>query len=134
MAETEKKDAADAALNAQAAATAAARAAVTAREEAELRERQAERALKEARKSMREEALAMKGDAVPKGTVDLMPELYLSDEVLIARIQSGALDGVLTELHGLAKAHKRLQPDGTFAERQLALQALEQRRKATVKR
>lgn len=128
--ESPSRAARDAAANEQVLAEQAAVTATEAKhaaEVADLRARQAAEALGTQRERLRAERLASKRDSVPCGTVNLIPELGLSDQDLVDRVNAGKVDGVLTELLGMCKAHPRLKPEGTFSERQLPISAIQKR-------
>jgi hypothetical protein len=81
-----------------------------AKHSADLAKLMAERAAsyaKEREAENRIAALAGKRDTVPKGSLDLFPELRLSDSECIDKIRKGVLDGCLSELLELALAHPR---------------------------
>ncbi len=83
---------------------------------------------KELKATARLEALAGKKDSVTKGSLDLGPELKLTDAELAAKVRKGEVDGCLTELLELAIAHPRPgDKPGTLKERSLAIEALKNR-------
>lgn len=83
---------------------------------------------KELKAEERTEALSSKKDSVPKGSLDLMPELKLPDAELVAKVRAGAVDGCLSELLELAIAHPRPGKEpGQLRERGTVIEALKQR-------
>jgi hypothetical protein len=115
-----------------AAAKSAKQLAVEAEQAAKLAKLQAENAAiaaKAAASELRADALKSRKDTCPKGSVDLMPELRIADSDLAAKVASGDLDGVLSELLEMLTAHPRLAPDGSFKERGVAIEAVKSRLK-----
>lgn len=103
-----------------------------AKHQAEMAKVLAERAqdyAKERKAEERVEALSSKKkDSVPKGSLDLMPELKLADADLVEKIRKGECDGCLTELLELAIAHPRPGKEpGQLRERGTVIEALKQR-------
>lgn len=130
MAAAEDRAAKDAALDAEAkAATAKAREQEAARlaEDAKVAAARAAEDAKAAAGTAREAALTSKKDTTPRGSVDLWPELYLPDADLAAKIASGKLDGVLSELRGMLVGHPRTNARGEVQERQSVIAACEAR-------
>lgn len=114
-----------AAEEAQAVAVEAAKAAARAAEDAKLKAKQAESYAREQATAARVTELAGKKDSCPRGTQDLWPELMLTDVELVAKIRSGAVDGVLSELLLMARCHPRLgDKPGTIRERGIVIEAL----------
>ncbi len=102
-----EQDPSAAAAEARARAEQAARDAKHSAEAAALLAKQAESYAREQAESARVAGLAGKKDSVPKGSLDLMPELRLKDSELTAKIRKGECDGCLSELLELALAHPR---------------------------
>jgi len=83
---------------------------------------------KERKAEERLQGLASKKDSVPKGSLDLWPELKLPDADLVAKIRKGECDGCLSELLELAIAHPKPGPKpGELRERGTVIEALKAR-------
>lgn len=101
--------------------------AATAAKEAEDAAAKAREVAIQASSVLRESRLAGKLNSVPKGSIDLWPELYLGESELAEKIDRGALDGVLAELAELAEAHPTHNADGLPQRRGTVLEAIKSR-------